>query len=415
MHERRMGTRAADGAARAGKRKLKLRKSAIFLALLALFALGAFRFGDCVAEPEPEPAPQPLTAEEKARKILAGMTLEEKAGQIFLVVPEAVDDCGHEVTEQCLGFKENQAKYNVGGIILFGSNLQTPQQTRALLASFQKASKYPLFLAVDEEGGDVARVGNNPAMRELAPKLPPMQKVKSAEEARQIGRTMGKYLADLGFNLDFAPVADVLIDPRNAEIGNRSFGQDAQRCGELAAEVAAGLQEEGVGATLKHFPGHGGFESNSHRGISVSQRTLADLQKTEFVAFRKGMAAGAACVMVAHLSLPQVLGDDTPATLSEKIVSEILKKELGFQGLVVSDALNMGAIANYYGAGKAAVRCLNAGADVLLMPADLAKAYAAVLAGVRAGEIRQERLDDAVYKIVLTKIRLGIWEQARKE
>lgn len=343
---------------------------------------------------------------DRAREITDSMSVEEKVGQLFIVMPECFDDSGSATTMYSSDIVEKMQKYNVGGIILFAKNIATPNQTSSLIAGLQEASKYPLFIAVDEEGGRVARVGRNEEMN--APKIEPMAEVTESDRAYEIGETMGEYLRDLGFNLDFAPVADVLIDNNNTEIGDRSFGSNPQKCGELVSEVVKGLQNNGVSAALKHFPGHGGSEANSHEGLSQSSRTLDEMRETEFVPFKAGIEAGSDFVMVAHMSVPELTGDTAPATLSHYVVTDLLKGELGFRGLAVSDALNMGAISEYYGSNTAAVKAFNAGIDVLLMPENLDSAYNAVLNAVKSGEVSEERLDEAVYNIISTKIKRGI-------
>lgn len=392
------------------KKQINYKRLAILLGCLALCFYGGYTGVQEFLEPKPVEEPvkiaKSMSQDDIVDSIVQKMTLEEKVGQLFLVIPESVDDCGHDVVEPCIGFKDNQAKYNVGGIILFDNNLKDPEQTKKLIAKLQSWSKYPMFIAVDEEGGIVSRVGNTKAMQ--VPKIGDMNSIKDAQEAYDVGDTIGKYLHDLGFNLDFAPVADVLINPNNIEIGGRSFGSDANKCGEFSSEVTKGLQKHNILATLKHFPGHGGYESNSHEGLSLSERSLDELRKTEFVAFKKAMTAEPACIMVAHMSMPKLLGDNTPTTLSHKVVTGILKKELGYNGLVVSDALNMGAIVKYYGAEEAAVKSLNAGVDILLMPDKLESAYKAVIQGVKNGTVRQERLNEAVKKIVAAKLKYGI-------
>lgn len=392
------------------KKRINYKRLAILLGCLALCFYGGYTGVQKFLEPKPVEEPvkiaKSMSQDDIVDSIVQKMTLEEKVGQLFLVIPESVDDCGHDVVEPCIGFKDNQAKYNVGGIILFDNNLKDPKQTKKLIAKLQSWSKYPMFIAVDEEGGIVSRVGNTKAMQ--VPKIGDMNSIKDAQEAYDVGDTIGKYLHDLGFNLDFAPVADVLINPNNIEIGGRSFGSDANKCGEFSSEVTKGLQKHNILATLKHFPGHGGYESNSHEGLSLSERSLDELRKTEFVAFKKAMTAEPACIMVAHMSMPKLLGDSTPTTLSHKVVTGILKKELGYNGLVVSDALNMGAIVKYYGTEEAAVKSLNAGVDILLMPDKLESAYKAVIQGVKNGTVRQERLNEAVKKIVAAKLKYGI-------
>ena len=392
------------------KKRINYKRLAILLGCLALCFYGSYTGVQEFLEPKPVEEPvkiaKSMSQDDIVDSIVQKMTLEEKVGQLFLVIPESVDDCGHDVVEPCIGFKDNQAKYNVGGIILFDNNLKDPEQTKKLIAKLQSWSKYPMFIAVDEEGGIVSRVGNTKAMQ--VPKIGDMNSIKDAQEAYDVGDTIGKYLHDLGFNLDFAPVADVLINPNNIEIGGRSFGSDANKCGEFSSEVTKGLQKHNILATLKHFPGHGGYESNSHEGLSLSERSLDELRKTEFVAFKKAMTAEPACIMVAHMSMPKLLSDNTPTTLSHKVVTGILKKELGYNGLVISDALNMGAIVKYYGTEEAAVKSLNAGVDILLMPDKLESAYKAVIQGVKNGTVRQERLNEAVKKIVAAKLKYGI-------
>ena len=392
------------------KKRINYKRLAILLGCLALCFYGGYTGVQEFLEPKPVEEPvkiaKSMSQDDIVDSIVQKMTLEEKVGQLFLVIPESVDDCGPDVVAPCIGVKDNQAKYNVGGIILFDNNLKDPEQTKKLIAKLQSWSKYPMFIAVDEEGGIVSRVGNTKAMQ--VPKIGDMNSIKDAQEAYDVGDTIGKYLHDLGFNLDFAPVADVLINPNNIEIGGRSFGSDANKCGEFSSEVTKGLQKHNILATLKHFPGHGGYESNSHEGLSLSERSLDELRKTEFVAFKKAMTAEPACIMVAHMSMPKLLGDNTPTTLSHKVVTGILKKELGYNGLVVSDALNMGAIVKYYGTEEAAVKSLNAGVDILLMPDKLESAYKAVIQGVKNGTVRQERLNEAVKKIVAAKLKYGI-------
>lgn len=346
---------------------------------------------------------------DQAKEIVDKMTIEEKVGQMFIVMPEAFDITGEAVTVFSDNIGEGINKYNVGGIILFAKNIKEPEQTKKLINSIQGSLKYPIFIAVDEEGGRVARVGNNQNMK--VPVIEPMAQVRDSNRAYEIGLTIGTYLSELGFNLDFAPDADVLTDKGNIEIGDRSFGDNAERCGEMAAEIVKGLQQKGVSAVLKHFPGHGGTESNSHEGLSESKRTLEEMRNVEFIPFKMGIEAESDFVMAAHLSVPNVTGENTPATLSKYMITDLLKNELGFKGIVVSDAMNMGAIVEYFGADEAAVKAVNAGIDILLMPENLDSAYNAVLNGVKNGEISKERLDDACYRIVNIKLKRGIMKQ----
>ena len=349
------------------------------------------------------------TVDEKVEKIVNNMTLEEKVGQIFMVAPEAVDKDGGSTTVFTENIEKEIEKYNLGGYILFASNIENPTQTPELINGLKKSSKIQPFVGVDEEGGRVARIGKNSAMG--VEKIEPMAQVgksQNYERANEIGTTIGKYIKNLGFNLDFAPDTDVLTDSNNTEIGDRSLGNDPEVVGKMATEVVKGLQSENISTVLKHFPGHGGSIGNSHQGFSLSNRTEEELKKCEIVPFKTAIENGADCVMVAHMSLPNVTGDNIPATLSKKVVTDMLKTELNFKGVVFSDSMSMGAITENYGTGDACVKAVEAGIDMVLMPENLDEAYNAVLEAVKNGKISQERLDDAVSRIIKAKIQRGI-------
>lgn len=349
------------------------------------------------------------TVDEKVEKIVNNMTLEEKVGQIFMVAPEAVDKDGGSTTVFTENIEKEVEKYNLGGYILFAPNIVDTTQTQELIKGFKKCSKIQPFIGVDEEGGRVARIGKNSAMG--VEKIEPMAQIgksQNYERANEVGTIIGKYIKNLGFNLDFAPDTDVLTDPNNTEIGDRSFGNDPDVVGKMATEVVKGLQSENVSAVLKHFPGHGGSIGNSHQGFSLSNRTEEELKSCEIVPFKTAIENGADCVMVAHMSLPNVTGDNTPATLSKKVVTDMLKTELNFKGVVFSDSMSMGAITENYGTGDACVKAIEAGIDMVLMPNNLDEAYNAVLQAVKNGKISQERLDDAVSRIIKAKIKRGI-------
>ena len=349
------------------------------------------------------------TVDEKVEKIVNNMTLEEKVGQIFMVAPEAVDKDGGSTTVFTENIEKEIEKYNLGGYILFASNIENPTQTQELINGLKKSSKIQPFVGVDEEGGRVTRIGKNSAMG--VEKIEPMAQVgksQNYERANEIGTTIGKYIKNLGFNLDFAPDTDVLTDSNNTEIGDRSFGNDPEVVGKMATEVVKGLQSENISTVLKHFPGHGGSIGNSHQGFSLSNRTEEELKNCEIVPFKTAIENGADCVMVAHMSLPNVTGDNIPATLSKKVVTDMLKTELNFKGVVFSDSMSMGAITENYGTGDACVKAVEAGIDMVLMPENLDEAYNAVLEAVKNGKISQERLDDAVSRIIKAKIQRGI-------
>ncbi len=331
------------------------------------------------------------------------LSLEDKLWQMFYVAPEAISGGGNE-TVLSREFVENAKKYKVGGIILFSGNAQEKVQLMKLLGELSVSFEIPVFLGVDEEGGIVSRLSDTCGVTDNGN----MSEVESVSQAKKIGERLGLELSGLGFNMDFAPVADVLVNPNNFEIGVRSFGSDAV---DVAAKVAAeveGMKNRGISAVLKHFPGHGSTEANSHDGMSVSERTLDQLREEEFLPFIKGIEKGADFVMVSHMSLPNVVGDDTPCTLSPAVINGLLRDELKYDGIVITDAMNMGAVTSRYGAGEACVMAVEAGADMLLMPDDLEAAHAALLEAVQSGRISEERIDESIERIFTVKRRMGL-------
>ena len=262
-----------------------------------------------------------------------------------------------------------------------------------------------LFLCVDEEGGRVARVANNKAFR--VENVGPMAKVSSEEEAYNCGETIGAYLSELGFNVDFAPDADVLTKSGSVVIGDRSFGSDAGLVTKYAVAYSNGLHAHGIMSTFKHFPGHGATEADTHEGYAYTNATYEELMATELQPFSAAQMCGVDLVMVAHISAPNVVGDDTPCSLSEKMITGILRTDLGYDGLVITDAMNMGAIAKNYDSGIAAKMAVKAGVDMVLMPSDFQAAYSGLYTAVRSGEISEERIDESVRRILTAKVKRG--------
>ena len=341
--------------------------------------------------------------------VLAGMSTEEKVAQLFMITPEALTGV-NGVTAAGETTREAFSAYPAGGIIYMESNIQSWDQTSRMLSSVQEISLrrtgLPLFLAVDEEGGSVRRVSGR---LDNVPYIPEMSSVGSTGEpslAYETGRMIGDYLNRLGFNVDFAPVADVLTNPENTVIGSRSFGADPQLAAEMVSREVQGLQEQGVCAALKHFPGHGDTVEDSHQGLAVSYKTLEELRSCEFLPFGSGIAADAEFVMVGHIAVPNITGNDVPASLSYKMMTEILRNDLGFDGIIITDALNMGAITDLYNAEEAALQAFQAGADMILMPEDFHTAYSGMLEAVESGEITKERLEASLRRILGLKLSL---------
>ena len=368
----------------------------LFLPVMLIAALCA-----CAAAPQ-STVPQLSAALSAAPTPDSALTLEQKVGQLFIVRPDALDltlaqetinDAKADgVTELTDAMRDALRTYPVGGICQFGKNISGPEQIKRFNDDLQAASQTPLFITVDEEGGRVSRLANNPAF-DL-----PQYKNGAIPDARAMGQDIGGYLKQYGFNMDFAPVADVNTNPDNPVIGDRSFSSDAETAARMVADAAQGLRENGILPTLKHFPGHGDTKEDSHTALAVTHKTLAELQDCEFLPFAAD--TGLHAVMVGHIAAPNVTGDMTPATLSPALVGLVPDAE---NTLIVTDSLSMDAITSAYTPGEAAVLALQAGCDVLLMPNGLPEAYNAVLQAVKDGTISEERLDRSVDKILRYK------------
>ena len=290
-----------------------------------------------------------------------------------------------------------------------GPNFVSPEQSRDMTAKTQEYARdiegMPLLLCVDEEGGRVARIAQNSAFG--VEQIGPMGDVSSAEEAYGCGDTIGAYLKELGLNVDFAPVADVLTNSRNNVIGDRSFGSDPKIVTEYSKAYSDGLHDHGILSCYKHFPGHGATEADTHEGYAYTDKTYEELKQSELIPFEHAGEHGTDMVMVSHISLPNVIGDDTPCSLSKKMMTDILRNELKYDGIIITDAINMGAIADNYSNGEASAKAFAAGADMILMPTNLQEAYDGIYAAYETGEISEERIDESLRRIVGVKMRLG--------
>ena len=376
------------------------------------------------AEIQPEPAPQPsgeqteqtdssetslisAAADKLARDTMASMTEDEKIWQLFYVTPELLT--GVETATRA-GDSTKQALEDmpVGGIIYFAKNLEDREQTVEMLRNTQSYSKIPLFLGTDEEGGTVSRVGSNPAMG--ASEFPSAQSLgEQADPAAvyQAGQDIGGTLHAIGFNMDFAPVADV-SSGASAVIGSRSFGTDPQLCASLVSVMTGSLTAEEIVPCLKHFPGYGSAITDDHYGTSILTKTQEELEACDLLPFASGIEAGAPFVMVSHLSVPAVVGDETPSDLSSKIVLDLLRNKLGFTGVIITDSHQIASVTDHYAPGDAAVKALQAGVDMILMPQDLQAAFDGVKAALASGALTQARIDESVLRILQVKAEYNI-------
>ncbi|MEU3206585.1 glycoside hydrolase family 3 protein [Streptomyces cyaneofuscatus] len=373
------------------------------------------------ASAHPADASTNASTDRRLRRIIAGMSLEEKVGQLFVMRVY-----GHSATDpdqadidanlKEIGVRtaaELVSTYHVGGIIYFAwaHNTRDPHQIAALSNGIQQAalgerSRVPLLISTDQEHGIVCRVGE-PAT--LLPGAMALGAGGSRSDTRRAAWIAGAELAALGINQNYAPDADVNVNPANPVIGVRSFGSDPQAVAELVAAQVKGYQGAGVAATAKHFPGHGDTNTDSHTGLPVINHTRAQWEELDAPPFRAAIRARIDSIMTAHIVVPALDPSEDPATLSRPILTGILREELGYDGVVVTDSLGMEGVRTKYGDDRVPVLALLAGVDQLLNPPNLSVAWNAVLEAVRGGEISEARVDESILRILRLKTRLGLF------
>ena len=396
------------------------------MAMAAVLALAAF---SACGKPAPsnEAAPEDFsprsysgqeTADDNTESywqgLLSQLSLEEKIGQLFIIRPDQVD-LSFEPSSQhshyshartlSAAMQETLKKYPAGGFIIFDKNIESTTQLLAFTQQMRDVSRVVPFVSVDEEGGSVTRLAHAPSKGFKLKQFKSMASIgatKDTSKALEVGTVIGTYLKEYGFNLDFAPVADVNTNPKNIVIGDRAFGSDPQLVADMVCAYIDGLHAGGVLSSTKHFPGHGDTSSDTHSGAVVVGKTWDELKQTELVPF-VASAGKTDLIMIAHINLPNATSDGLPASLSKELLTYKLRGELGYEGLIITDSLAMGAIQNHYGSDEAAVLALEAGVDILLMPLDYAGAFEGVLQAVKAGRISEERINESVIRILKAK------------
>ncbi len=341
---------------------------------------------------------------DEVKEIAGKMSLKEKIYQMFYVTPEQLTGVS-EVIQAGEKTKEMIEKYPVGGILYSSHNLQTPQQTKELLGKTQEFAQIPMFLGVFEEGGSNTVIGENDSMS--LGKIEAMSEVSDFERANEIGKKVGEELAKLGINMNFAPVSDVLGEGIENVIGSRSFGYDYNAVSKKVQQYVLGLQEKGVSATLKHFPGQGHTTGGTSYDYAINDRTAEEIKNEEFAPFIKGIEAKVDFIMIGNVKA-LALDRENPAPFSYKIVTDILKNELGYTGIVISSPMNDGAVLNSHTSAKAAIEAVKAGIDMILLPNNLEIAFEALYDAVKDGEIPESRIDESVMKILQCKFNKGL-------
>lgn len=363
-----------------------------------------------VTEPPTEPPTEAIKITPIVERKLKKMDIHEKVCQMFMAVPEKTTYYYDTLTYVDDWYKKCYEEYPIGGYIYFDANIVWEQQLCDLLSDSQEmAAEYNngigLFQAVDEEGGSVTRV-QKMLWKTPVENMSYYGKLNDYSATYNAGITIGSYLNACGFNVNFAPVADVNISETN-ELGSRIFSSDPLVVSDMCTAIIKGLKSQEVASTLKHFPGLGAGTGNTHYETVEIDRSLEELEITEFPAFKGGIDAGADFVMVGH-QIMKAAGDKLPADLSSVVVTDWLREKLGFEGIVITDSQAMGAITNNYTSGEAAIKSIEAGVDIILMPNDLRAAVDDVEAAVKSGKLSEKRIDESVIRILEKKNEMGL-------
>lgn len=377
--------------------------------LLLIVALAIVTSGCILKNKEELPPQQQPEAENRKSavdRLLEGMTPEEKIGQLLMVGIE-----GTELDGDTAKFLKER---RIGGVILFGRNIQNAEQVAALTEALKGLENGPggvgMLIGTDQEGGRVNRL---PGERGKFPSAKALAADGGPERVREAAGEMAAQLKEMGINLNFAPILDINSNPNNPVIGDRAFGSDPETVSKMGLAFIRGMLDQGIIPVAKHFPGHGDTLVDSHTDLPVVENTMDRLQSFELVPFKKAVEEGVPAIMSAHILLPQV-DSDNPATLSPEIIGGILRERLEFDGVVVSDDLDMGAITKLYSPGEAAVRAVKAGVDMVLVGHtrdNMIGVLDALAGALRSGEIDQHTIDRAVKRVLVLKERFGLVEK----
>ncbi len=349
----------------------------------------------------------------KAEQLIKSMTLEEKIGQLFIIRPDSLDL--NLTTEQISNPKaygvielnnqmiESMKAYHIGGIVIFQKNILSPEQLTDFINEMKKQSEISLFVGIDEEGGPVSRIANSKEFDVIRyESMEAIGLTKDSKNARNVGLTIGSYLKQYGFNIDFAPVADVNTNPENIVIGNRSFGSNPALVAEMVSEEIDGFHQAGVMSCIKHFPGHGDTKGDTHKGVVSTEKTWEELKQCELIPFINA-SQNTDMIMVSHITTPNITSDGLPSSLSNEMIEGKLRKEMNYNGVVITDSMAMGAITQEYTSSTSAIKAILAGADIILMPENFVEAYNGIYNAVKDGTISEKRIDKSVLRILSLK------------
>ncbi|MCI8671828.1 MAG: beta-N-acetylhexosaminidase [Bacilli bacterium] len=341
-----------------------------------------------------------------ASKIVNSMTIDEKIGQLFIIHYNKP-----EITEE---FKHILETVKPGGFTLFNENIKTYEQTTKLIKDINSTAKIPMFISIDQEGGRVQRLKSMPGMNII--NIPSMSKIGESNDENQAyntGITIANDLKKFSINMNFAPVIDIYLNPKNTVIGDRSFGNNAKTVSKMGLSLANALKNNNIIPVYKHFPGHGNTEKDSHVEMPIITKTKEELYQDELIPFKNAISNNADIIMVGHLALPKITNDYTPASLSKQVVTDLLKNELGYKNLIITDALNMKAITNNYSEKQIYELAINAGVDILLMPNDPILAFNSIKKSLEEGTINETTITKSVEKIIALKLKYNIIDKEK--
>jgi len=348
-------------------------------------------------EPTPVPTPEPTPEPDPIDVMISHMSDRELVGQMIMLGFYGSSDMPEEVDEL-------MREYRIGNLFLFGWNIDTFSQTKRLTDNLQdnNYSRLPLLIGTDVEGGNVVRF----KWDRWPSSAQSLGRRNNPEEVRAQYKKFGDYLTDSGININFAPVLDISSHPDSTFLGKRMFGGDPEKVAPLVSEAVIGLHEGNIAATGKHFPGHGDTATDSHSSLPVMHSTYEEMQQHELVPFQAAIDSGLDAMLVGHLSYPEV-DSENMASLSYTFITEILREDMGFEGVVFSDDIRMGAVTRNYTAGEAAVRFIEAGGDIVLCGKFIDKqrdVCESIMAAVESGRISRERLEESVRRIIILKM-----------
>lgn len=360
-----------------------------------------------IEEPENEnieEVPKELTLDEKIDDQIENMSLREKIGQMIIVA------------YRTLGYNDELDNIlktvKPGGFILFSENISTYEEVSEYISKIKSTASIPMIITIDQEGGRVQRIKNLPDASVLEiPSMYTLGKKGNKNLSQEVGGVLASELSEFGINTDCAPCLDIFSNPNNKVIGQRAFGSDFQTVIDMAIPFAKGMKENGVIPIYKHFPGHGDTDADSHVELPVVNKTKEELYQNELKPFKAAIDDGAQMIMVAHIALPKITGDYVPATLSKEIVGGILRDELKFDGVVVTDAVEMKALADNYTQEEICKMAIEAGVDIILMPQNPIEALNIIERFVNDGTISEDRINESVKRILTVKYKNNIDEE----